>query len=155
MKYLECKFNAEPREAGLDVRLGSHVIPKRGSFKCHGSVIQGDEKIDENVTHSIGVGWMKWSSTFRVLCDNKVPPLPKGKFYRAVVRPAMLYGTECWPIKKSHIQKMKVAEMRMLRWMYVHTKMDKIRNEDIGEKVGVAPMDDQMRETTLRWFGHV
>ncbi|OIT08557.1 hypothetical protein A4A49_18166 [Nicotiana attenuata] len=31
----------------------------------------------------------------------------------------------------------------------------KIRNEDIREKVGVAPMDDKMREARLRWFGHV
>ncbi|WP_284118872.1 hypothetical protein, partial [Klebsiella pneumoniae] len=33
--------------------------------------------------------------------------------------------------------------------------MDKIRNEDIREKVGVAPMEDKMREVRLRWFGHI
>ncbi|XP_070002810.1 uncharacterized protein [Nicotiana sylvestris] len=112
-------------------------------------------QIDEDVTHRIGVGWMKWRLASGVLCDKKVPPLLKGKFYRAVVRPAMLYGTECWPVKNSHIQKMKVAEMRMLRWMCGHTRMDKIRNEDIREKVGVAPMEDKMREVRLRWFGHI
>ena len=50
---------------------------------------------------------------------------------------------------------MKVAEMKMLRWMCWHTRMDKIRNEDIREKVGVAPMEDKMREVRLRWFGHI
>jgi hypothetical protein len=25
----------------------------------------------------------------------------KGKFYRTVIRPAMLYGAECWPKKKA------------------------------------------------------
>ncbi|XP_070025856.1 uncharacterized protein [Nicotiana sylvestris] len=50
---------------------------------------------------------------------------------------------------------MKVAEMRMLRWMCEHTKMDKIRNEAIREKVGVAPLEDKMREARLRWFGHI
>ena len=33
--------------------------------------------------------------------------------------------------------------------------MDKIRNEDIREKVGVAPMEDKMREVRLRLFGHI
>ncbi|XP_070014029.1 uncharacterized protein [Nicotiana sylvestris] len=50
---------------------------------------------------------------------------------------------------------MKVAEMRMMRWMCGHTRMDKIRNEDIREKVGVAPMEDKMREARLRWFEHI
>ncbi|XP_070001946.1 uncharacterized protein [Nicotiana sylvestris] len=96
-----------------------------------------------------------WRLASGVLCDKRVSPLLKGKFYKAVVRPAMMYGAECWPVKNSHIQKMKVAEMRMLRWMCEHTRMDKIRNDDIREKVQVALIDDKMREARLIWFGHV
>ncbi|XP_070025242.1 uncharacterized protein [Nicotiana sylvestris] len=66
-----------------------------------------------------------------------------------------MYGSERWPVKNSHIQKMKLVEMRMLRRMCGYTRMDKIRNDDIREKVHVAPIDDKMRETTLRWFRHV
>ncbi|XP_070036548.1 uncharacterized protein [Nicotiana tomentosiformis] len=90
-----------------------------------------------------------------VLCDNNVPPGLKGKFYRVVVRLTMLYGVECWPVKKSHVQKMKVAEMRMLRWMCGHTRKDRIRNEIIRDKVGVAYVEDKLRESRLRWFKHV
>ena len=79
----------------------------------------------------------------------------KGKFYRTVVRPSLLYGTECWTIKKQHTQKISVAEMRMLRWMCGKTRMDKVRNEDIRSLVGVAPIEDKMREHRLRWFGHI
>ncbi|XP_070013666.1 uncharacterized protein [Nicotiana sylvestris] len=115
------------------------------------SYIQGDGEIDEDFTHRIGVGWRLASG---VLCDKKVPSILKGKFYRAVVRSSMLYRAECCPVKNSHIQKMKVAEMRMLRWMCGHTRIDNIRNEDIWEKVGVASVDDKMHEARLRWFGH-
>ncbi|KAF3637372.1 F-box protein PP2-A15 [Capsicum annuum] len=70
-------------------------------------------------------------------------------------RPALLYGVECWPVKKTHIQKMKVAEMRMLQWMCGCTRKDRIRNEVIRDKVGVASVEDKMREARLRWFSHV
>ncbi|KAG5605013.1 hypothetical protein H5410_026505 [Solanum commersonii] len=32
---------------------------------------------------------------------------------------------------------------------------DRIRNEVIREKVGVASVEDKLREARLRWFGHV
>ncbi|XP_019238156.1 PREDICTED: uncharacterized protein LOC109218258 [Nicotiana attenuata] len=127
-KYLECKFSDKSGETDIDVRLDSQVIPKRGSFKYLGSIIQGDREINEDIMHRIGVGWMKWRLASRVLRDKKVPSKLKGKFYRAVVRPTILYGAECWAAKNSHTQKMKVAEMRMLRWTCRHTRLDKIRN---------------------------
>ncbi|KAG5591785.1 hypothetical protein H5410_042299 [Solanum commersonii] len=36
-----------------------------------------------------------------------------------------------------------------------HTRSDRIRNEVIREKVGVASVVDKLREARLRWFGHV
>jgi len=48
----------------------------------------------------------------------------------------MLYGTECWAIKRYHAQKMSVVEMCMLRWMCGKTSRDKVRNEDIRTKIG-------------------
>ena len=67
----------------------------------------------------------------------------------------MLYGSECWGVNHVHEQKMRVAEMRMLRWMCGHTRLDKIHNEYIRNKVGVAPIDEKMRETRLRWYALV
>ncbi|KAF3681514.1 Tropinone reductase 2 [Capsicum annuum] len=110
---------------------------------------------EPDVTHRIGAGWLKWRLASGVLCVKKVPLKLKGKFYRVVVWPAMVYGAECWPVKNFHIQKLKVAEMRMLRWMCGHTKKDKVRNEMIREKVGVASVEDKIREVRLRWFEHM
>ncbi|KAG5610287.1 hypothetical protein H5410_021568, partial [Solanum commersonii] len=59
----------------------------RESFKYLGSVIQGSGDIDDDVTHCIGVAWMKWRLASGVLCDKKIPSRLKGKFYRVVVRP--------------------------------------------------------------------
>jgi len=48
-----------------------------------------------------------------------------------------------------------VAEMTMIRWMCGFTRLDRIRNVALRERVGVAPLEDKMRESRLRSFGHV
>ncbi|KAF3652347.1 hypothetical protein FXO37_17559 [Capsicum annuum] len=137
-----------------DVTFG-RLLARGGDYAAAASVFQKVLELRYDVSHRIGAGWMKWKLASGVLCDKKVPPKLKGKFYRAVVRPAMLYGAECWSVKNSHIQKMRVAEMRMLRWMCGLTRGDRVWNETIREKVGVTPVECKMREARLRWFGHV
>ncbi|KAG5576666.1 hypothetical protein H5410_056800, partial [Solanum commersonii] len=122
-EYLRCKFSDVVEEADVEVRLATQIIPKRESFKYLGSTIQGSGDIDDDVTHRIGVAWMKWRLASGVLCDKKIPA--------------------------------RLKEMRMLRWMCGHTRSDKIRNEVIREKVGVATVVDKLREARLKWFGHV
>ncbi|KAH9620539.1 hypothetical protein KSS87_012645 [Heliosperma pusillum] len=89
------------------------------------------------------------------LCDEGMPLRLKGKFYRTMIMLALLYGSECQAVKHCHVQKMYVAEMRMLRWMCGHTRKDRLRNEVIREKVKVVPIEDKMMEKCLRWFDHV
>ncbi|KAG5574964.1 hypothetical protein H5410_055098, partial [Solanum commersonii] len=81
-----------------------------------GSIIQGNGEIDDDVTHCIGAWYHK-----------KL----RGKFFRAVVKPAMLYEAECWPVK-NFVYKMKI----------------------VYSGQGSSEVD-KMREMRLRWFGHV
>jgi hypothetical protein len=84
------------------------------TFRYLGSMLQSDEEIDEDVSHRIRAGWVKWRQKSGVLCDKKVPNKLKDKFYRTTIRPAMMYSAECWTIKGQHVHKMSVTEMRML-----------------------------------------
>jgi len=43
----------------------------------------------------------------------------------------------------------------MLHWMCGNTRRDKVRNEDIHSKIGVASIEKKMRENRLRWFDHM
>ena len=45
--------------------------------------------------------------------------------------------------------------MRMARWICGHTRIDKIRNEVIRDKIGVTSIEDKIREARLHWFGYI
>lgn len=153
-EYMRCSFSTTRHEEG-EVSLDGQVVPEKDTFRYLGSMLQKDGDIDADVSHRIRAGWMKWRQASGVLCDRRVPQKLKGRFYRTAIRPAMLYGAECWPTKRRHIQQLGVAEMRMLRWICGHTRKDRVRNDDIRERVGVAPIEEKLVQHRLRWFGHV
>ena len=131
------------------------IVTQKDTFRYLGSMLQKDGGIDEDVNHRIKAGWMKCRQASGILCDKRVPQKLKGKFYRMAVRPAMLYVAECWPTKRRHVQQLGVAEMCMLRWMCGHTRKDRVRNDDIGDRVGVAPIEENLVQHHMRWFGHI
>ena len=75
---------------------------------------------------------MKWRQASGILCDKRVPQKLKGKFCRTAVRPAMLYGAECWLTKRQHVQQLGMAD-----------------------RVGIAPIEEKLVQHRLRWFGHI
>ena len=90
-------------------------LPKVDAFKYLGSVIDRDGTSQQDVQSRVWVGWMKWRELTGVLCDKNMPVKMKSKVYRTVVRPAMMYGSECWEMRKSDTKRMEVAERKMLR----------------------------------------
>ncbi|GJW41786.1 retrovirus-related pol polyprotein LINE-1 [Tanacetum coccineum] len=111
-----------------EVCIGDKILQPKESFRYLGSMLHKSGRIDEDVTHRIKATWLK---------------------------PAMLYGSECWPITKALANRMEVAELRMLRWTCGKTMLDMIPNGCIGGSLECETIINKMREEWLRWFGHV
>ncbi|GKG40073.1 hypothetical protein Tco_0466850 [Tanacetum coccineum] len=92
---------------------------------------------------------MKWRAATGVLCDRKVPLKLKGKFYRVAIRPALLYGSECWPITKALANRVEVVELRMLRWTCGRTLSDMILNGVYRAELEVEMVRTCQEKTTV------
>ena len=66
----------------------------------------------------------------------------------------MVYGTECWVVRKEE-RKLHTTEMCMLRRARGKTRLDHVRNVDIWKEAHMYPMAEFLGEKRLRWFGHV
>ena len=77
------------------------------------------------------------------------------KVYTTAIKPAMVYGAECWAVSKKEERKLHTTEMRMLRWARGKTRLDHVRNVDILKEARMYPMAEFLREKWVRWFGHV
>ena len=66
-----------------------------------------------SITHRVQSRWKNWKRVAGVLCDRRMNVNIKGKVYRTVLRPTLMYGAETWALKKAHEKKLEVAEMRI------------------------------------------
>ena len=140
--------------------ISAYISPNRRSshfftFTYLGSTLAEDGELVAEVTHRAQSRWKNWKRVSGVLCDRRMNMKIKGKVYRTVVRPALMYGAETWALKKAQEKKLEVAEMRMLRWMCGVTKLDKIRNERIRGTTKVGEITKKVQERRLKWYGHV
>ena len=144
------KFNVE-----VGLHQGSALSPYLTHFKYLGTSIEEEGGMETEIVKRVGAGWMNWKKCSGVLCDRRIPVKLKGKVYRTVVRPAMLYGAETWATTKRQESRIEVNEMRMLRWMCGMTRKDKIRNEHIRGTTKVVQASRKITERRLKWYGHV
>ncbi|KAK3560566.1 hypothetical protein QTP86_010906 [Hemibagrus guttatus] len=143
------------REGSGTVRLQGEEVKKVQEFKYLGSTVQSNGECGKEVKKRVQAGWNGWRKVSGVLCDRKISSRIKGKVYRTVVRPAMLYGLETVSLRKRQESELEVAELKMLRFSLGVTRLDRIRNEYIRGTAHVGRLGDKVREARLRWFGHV
>ncbi|VDO19197.1 unnamed protein product [Heligmosomoides polygyrus] len=119
------------------------------------SFLSEEGSVDQAVRGRINAAWLKWREYTGILRDCRCSRTLNNKLYRTVVRPALLYGSECWALGKAQERQLHAAEMRMLRWACGWTRRDRVRNEDVRAVMNTAPIQLKMREQCLRWYGHV
>lgn len=81
-------------QTGERVTMAGDVLQNVTKFKYLGSVPGCDCTHGQDVSRRIASGWTKWRSLTEILCDKCMPLRVKGKAYRAIIRPTMMYGCE-------------------------------------------------------------
>jgi len=137
------------------VKIDNRDLNKVSNFKYLGSMISANNDAKGAATSRIAAAWMKWRDTTGVLCDKRMPDRLKSKIYRTVVRPVILYGAETLPCTQNVENTFHTNEMKMLRWSVGLTRLDRVPNADIRKRLGIAPITSKLRESRMRWYGHV
>ena len=53
---------------------------------------------EKDVNNRMEIAWSKWSETTGVMCDRNIPTKLKDNVYNTAMKPAMVYGGECWAV---------------------------------------------------------
>jgi len=65
------------------------------------------------------------------------------------------FGSEAWVLKKREEQRLEAAQMKFLRRLLGITKLDKEKNQCIGEKHGAQNTVKEIKQYQEKWLQHV
>ena len=81
------------------MRICSCTIPTVSVFKYMWSMFAAEGGLETDVNNIVKTS--KWREVPGVMCDKKMPIKLNDIIYKTTVKPAMLYGSECWAVKKN------------------------------------------------------
>src|SRR6218665_1189086 len=88
--------------------------------------------------------------------NNIITTTTKVKLYGTFVIQVIMYGSECWCLRKEDERKILAAEMSWLRIILGRFRRDRIRNEIMRKELGQEiTLIDKIRKRRLTWFRHV
>jgi hypothetical protein len=92
------------------------------NVKYLGTVVTKDNLIEEEIKERIAAGNRAFFANKKIFQNKLISKKSKIKLYKALIRPAAVYGSECWVLTGNIKQKLLVFERRILRRMFAPTQ---------------------------------
>jgi hypothetical protein len=130
------------------------------SYKYLGSIVNGDNIIEEEIKTRIIQGNKAYYANQTLFKSKLIAKGLKLHFYRMVIRPVVIYGSETWVLKEAMKQKLLIFERMILRRIFGPSKnMDgswRIKtNEELNKLIKYKNIVNHIKAQRLGWFGHV
>lgn len=91
-----------------------------------------------------------------ILWSKEITKKRKYNIYESMIKSTLLYGAETWRLTERYKKKIEAVEMDAIRRSLRISRMDKIRNEIIKERMGIeGTIIDDIERKQLTWYGHV
>ena len=121
----------------MNIMLNGERMEVVNSFKYLGSCFSSDGGLKEDVSRRVGEGMKTFGAMKRMWSGRSVTVRVKRELYERIVLLTVMYGSESWGMKVKERDKLDVAEMKCRKNMCGVTRMDRVRNEVVRERLGV------------------
>lgn len=143
-------------EKEMNISMEMTAVGQVDDIKYLGAVIDRTGKYEEEINNRINKATKLYHSIKRGFINKKeISTKTKMTVYKTIYLPTLLSGNETWVLTEKLEKRLQVAEMKYLRRAANVTIMDKIRNDNIRDKLGIESVQKYIEKSQLRWWGHL
>jgi len=119
----------------LNIWLDSGRLEKVKEFTYRGSLMADNGKCINDIKKRVGLASAVIGQLYKIWKSKEIAIKTKVMVYQVLVMPVLLYGAECWTMRKEDERRLLTMEMSCLRRMLGVTRLDRIKNEEIRKRV--------------------
>src|SRR6218665_426813 len=120
----------------VEIKIEGETLEQVTEFIYLGGVITEDGRCTKDIRRRIGLASAMFDTMNKVWRSKNITTATKVKLYGTLVIPVMMYGSECWCLRKEDERRILLAEMSWLRRILGRSRRDRIRNEVIRKELG-------------------
>ena len=172
MRTLISKVQAESGKVGLNLNLKKTKVMSTGlptnftlrnenievvnSYVFLGSKVVKDGGCGSEIGRRIVLGKTAMAGLGKLMKDRDISKTTKVKIINTLVFPVVLYGSECWTVKKAERKKIDAFELWCWRRMLRISWTDKRTNKSILEEIKPSySLETIVVKHRLSYFGHI
>lgn len=174
LEYMSRKIKEEYEKAGLNMNLNktkylcignettdlelenNEQIKTCDSYKYLGVRIDKDGRDEREIRERIGQGRRAIKRLNSIWWSREISKQKKYNIYDTVVKSIVTYGSETWRCNEADRKRLNAVEMDALRRSCRISRMDRVSNETIRERMGNREtINEYIDKKQLIWFGHV
>jgi len=169
-------LNSEAKTFGLEVNWLKTKVPFAGdapdppatvavcndqvevvdSFVYLGSMVHNTGSSEPEIRRRIEIARSKMTELDRNIWRSTITLRTKLRLYRVYILPVILYGCETWTPTRALYDKLDASDRWCRRRIMRISYLWHMTNYEVMQRTQlVPPVSSNVRETRLRWFGHV
>ena len=114
MRHSRVQTNVKNKE----IEIEGIKIEEVNSAKYLGTIMNADNSIEEEIKERISAGNRSFFANKKIFQSKLITRETTERLYHTVIRPVVVYGSECWVLTENIKQKLLVFERRLLRRIF-------------------------------------
>ena len=137
------------------INVNSEPLENVDNFIYLGSLISHDNGAQKDIQRRLGKARSTYARLQNIWKSNIYDLKTKIRLYNTLVKPVLLYGSECWRVTRNDMKTLSSFHHSCLRRICRVFWPNKISNRDLYRTTGSSDVISEIRSRRLRWLGHV
>ena len=137
------------------ITVNEEIIESVDQFTYLGSIISTDNGAMKDIKARLAKARTAFAKLQPIWKSNNYSRNTKIKIFNSNVKSVLLYGSECWRIIQSDLQKVEAFHNSCLRKILRIFWPNKISNENLFKRCKCQNIGTIIKQRRFRWLGHV